>query len=214
MGRLRRCGRHCRSGAYCSSPYVTSARKFRPRVNLGPLELRQRHRRGTAVIDDDIQQFLANDCERIVRVVTVICGNRQRAEDAVQEALVDVWAKRRIVDDLSRWVTTAAINRARSKWRGLSAERRAQNRLLARTSRAADQQLSPFDELLADSLAALPRSQREAVALHYLLDLSVAAIALHLGVADGTVKTHLHRGRASLRAALDVNQHGEVESDV
>jgi hypothetical protein len=27
----------------------------------------------------------------------------------LQEALVDVWTKRRQIDDLARWVTTAAI---------------------------------------------------------------------------------------------------------
>lgn len=164
--------------------------------------------------DDDIRRFLSHDHERVVRVVAVVCGDRQRAEDAVQEALVDVWTKRRSVDDIARWVTTAAVNRARSRWRSLSAERRAFQRLAARTSEAPDQQPSSFDARLAEALARLPRAQREAVALHYLLDLSIADIGEHLGVADGTVKTNLHRGRAALRAALEGAASKEDESDV
>lgn len=164
--------------------------------------------------DDEIRRFLDDDHDRVVRVVAVVCGDRQRAEDAVQDALVDVWSKDRSVDDLARWVTTAAINRARSRWRSASAERRAFSRLAARTPVPPDQQASSFDARLAGALASLPRAQREVVALHYLLDCSIADIGAHLGVADGTVKTHLHRGRAALRAALGDAMCQEDDSDV
>lgn len=159
--------------------------------------------------DDDIRRFLDEDHDRVVRVVTAVCGDRQRAEDAVQEALVDVWTKGRRVDDVARWVTTAAVNRARSRWRSLSAERRAFQRLAARTPDTLDEAPFPFDARLAEALGALPRAQREVVALHYLLDLSVVDICAFLGVADGTVKTHLHRARSTLRAAL----HGSTAAE-
>ena len=48
----------------------------------------------------------------------------------------------------------------------------------------------------------LPDRQAQAVALHYLEDLPIAAIALVLGCAEGTVKAHLHRGRLRLAQAL------------
>ncbi len=121
----------------------------------------------------------------------------------MQEALIDVWVRHRNVDDLVRWVTTAAVNRARSRWRSLTAERRAFERLASQTPVASDAGPASFDARLADVLGSLPRAQREAVALYYLLDVSVSDVGEHLGVADGTVKTHLHRGRAALRAALE-----------
>lgn len=162
--------------------------------------------------DDDIRQFLDRDHERVVRVVTAVCGDRERAEDAVQESLVDVWGKDRDVDDLARWVTVAAINRARSRWRSRSAEQRAFGRLAARRHPAASPEPSTFDADLARALDSLPLAQRQVVALHYLMDLSVADVGRYLGIAEGTVKTHLYRGRLALRASMDPANGGESDA--
>ncbi len=166
------------------------------------------------VDDDQIQAFLETDYDRVVRVVTAVCGDRQRAQDAVQDSLVDAWKRSRDLDDVSRWITVASINRARSRWRSHAAERRAFERLA--TQRANREQHEPefFDARLAQALKALPRAQRQVVALHYLMDLSIADIAGCLGSAEGTVKTHLHRGRAALRAALGptAQQEGDARA--
>ena len=50
-------------------------------------------------------------------------------------------------------------------------------------------------------LRALPRRQRDCIALHYLLELTVAEIADTLGLSPNSVKTHLKRGLATLRLA-------------
>ena len=52
------------------------------------------------------------------------------------------------------------------------------------------------------ALAALPDRQRRAVVLRYLADLTVPQIAEREGVAEGTVKSWLHRARADLAAHL------------
>ena len=52
------------------------------------------------------------------------------------------------------------------------------------------------------ALAGLERPQREVVVLHYLVDMSVAEIAHVLGVAPGTVKSRLSRGRRRLAPLL------------
>lgn len=153
--------------------------------------------------DEAIHTFLLRDHGRVVRAVAIVCGDRQRAEDAVQDALVDVWAKSREVDDLTGWITIAALNRARSRWRTIAAERRAFDRLAARSIARTEADPSvAADGPVADALRRLPRAQREVVALHYLLDLTVADVAARLGIAEGTVKAHLHRARNSLREAL------------
>ncbi len=56
---------------------------------------------------------------------------------------------------------------------------------------------------LAEALAALPPSQREAVALIQVEGLSVAEAALRAGVSAGAVKVRAHRGYRALRKALE-----------
>lgn len=159
--------------------------------------------------DDDIDRFLADDYDRVVRAVAAVCGDRHRAEDAVQDALLDLWSKSHPIDSVAAWVTTVALNRSRSKWRSRSAERRACERLGATRATSGGGETAIFDGQLAAALRSLPRAQREAVALFYVLDLSVADISQRLNVTEGTIKTHLHRGRAALRSDL----HSEKSSE-
>ncbi|WP_407939618.1 RNA polymerase sigma factor [Motilibacter aurantiacus] len=62
----------------------------------------------------------------------------------------------------------------------------------------------PSEEAVAvrDALAVLPRTQREALVLHYFADLSVQQIADMLDVPTGTVKARLARGRRALTPLL------------
>jgi RNA polymerase sigma-70 factor (ECF subfamily) len=53
---------------------------------------------------------------------------------------------------------------------------------------------------LARRLLRLPESQRVAVVLRHVSDLSLAEIAQVLGCPEGTVKSHISRGLARLRA--------------
>jgi RNA polymerase sigma factor (sigma-70 family) len=53
-----------------------------------------------------------------------------------------------------------------------------------------------------DAVRALPPRQAQCIALHYLEDRSVADIASVLGVAEPTVRVHLHHGRSALARCL------------
>lgn len=166
--------------------------------------------------DEAIRTFLLHDHGRVVRAVAAVCGSRERAEDAVQDALVDVWTKSRQVDDFAGYVAAAAMNRARSRWRTQAAERRAFDRLAAQAANSPavhDEDPAIVDAHVAEALRDLPRSQRSVVALHYLLDMSVADVAARLDMAEGTVKTHLHRARETMRAALERLSDREAASD-
>jgi RNA polymerase sigma factor (sigma-70 family) len=56
---------------------------------------------------------------------------------------------------------------------------------------------------LQSALRALPRRQREVVALRFLGDFSERATAAALGLSVGTVKSHASRGLARLRTTVE-----------
>ena len=56
--------------------------------------------------------------------------------------------------------------------------------------------------LLRKAIDTLPRDQREAIALHYFMDMPVAQIAKYLSVPNGTVLSRLHYARKALAAKL------------
>ena len=69
--------------------------------------------------------------------------------------------------------------------------------------------VEPGDPELRRRIESLPEKQRQAVTLYYLDERTVEEVAEMMGLPANTVKTHLHRGRASLAAALGVAA-GEV----
>jgi len=130
-------------------------------------------------------------------------NDRQEAQDVVQEAFCRALARWSIVsryEDPVAWIRRVAWNVAVSRWR----RARTALRYLHRQRRVEPQVDGPSAERVAlfAALANLPGVQRRAVVLHYLADLSVAEIAVREGVAEGTVKSWLHRGRAALSAQL------------
>jgi RNA polymerase sigma-70 factor, ECF subfamily len=131
-------------------------------------------------------------------------GDRQEAQDVVQEAFCRAlarWPKVIRYDDPVAWVRRVAWNLATSRWR----HARTAMRILRRQRLDRDQVAGPDPGRVAlvAALATLPPAQRRAIVLHYLADLPVAEIADREGVAPGTVKSWLHRGRAALAAQLD-----------
>jgi DNA-directed RNA polymerase specialized sigma24 family protein len=84
------------------------------------------------VDDDRIQEFVDSEYVRVVATVALVCGSVATAEDSVQEALARAWeqlARGKAIDRLPAWITTVALNLARSQMRRWRAERRARDRL-------------------------------------------------------------------------------------
>lgn len=147
------------------------------------------------------ETFFAAEYPRLVPMLHALTGDRGRAEDLAQEALSRAhheWPRIATYDRPGAWVRRVARNLASNTARSAEREQRALRRLPG--SEAAH--LSPADEELWAAVRELPEQQRWVVALHYVEDLSVAAVAETLEVSDGTVKTHLSRARASLAARL------------
>ncbi|SCG80737.1 RNA polymerase sigma-70 factor, ECF subfamily [Micromonospora echinaurantiaca] len=128
-------------------------------------------------------------------------GDPGQAQDLVQEAFCRAfarWDRLAGYDDPLAWIRRVAWNLAHSRWRRL----RTAQAFLHRQREVHVAGPNPDRVALDAALALLPPRQRRAVVLHYLADLSVAEIAAQERVAEGTVKSWLHRGRAALAASL------------
>jgi RNA polymerase sigma-70 factor (ECF subfamily) len=160
-----------------------------------------------------LQEFLHTRYPRLVAAVALASGSRAAAEDAVQEALLRAWERSEKGDEiesLNAWVTTVALNLARSGLRRLRSERKARARL--RGSGWSDDHAPSADRTVdvGRALATLPRRQREIVVLRYYLQMNTREVATALRINEGTVKSTLFRARAALADALGIDETEEA----
>ena len=154
----------------------------------------------------DEQQFdelYAASFRRLTAQPYAMVGDRDEAQECVQEAFVRAWAHRRRLDQAAHpeaWVRTTAYRLAVSRWRRVVRGRRPVDR-----SQSPPLESGPPDTArvaLVAALRQLPESQRRVLVLHHIADLPVAEVAHELGAPEGTVKAWLSRGRATLATLL------------
>jgi RNA polymerase sigma-70 factor (sigma-E family) len=140
----------------------------------------------------------------LVRLACVLLDELGAGEEVVQEAFVRVhrsWAQ---VDQPLTYLRATVLNLSRSRMRRrLVARRRVEP--VVRPAMSAEEHvvlLSDQQEVL-DAVRALPRRQRECLVLRYYLELSEAEIAATLGISNGSVKSHSHRGLKALATRLE-----------
>lgn len=157
----------------------------------------------SADVAADLESLFRAHHGRLVRALTVACGDEQRAADAVQHAFVKAhvgWRNIMSYDDPVGWIRRVAINRLRDDHRSDVRKRKAVERLSARPESVVS---GPDHDNVARMLAGLPRQQRLCLALFYIEDLSVNEVAAALQISAGAVKFHLHAGRTALRTSVD-----------
>lgn len=151
----------------------------------------------------EFDAFYQTSFRRLTAQLYAMIGNRDEAEECVQEAFVRAWAHRRSLsraDAPEAWVRTTAYRLAVSRWRRTRLGRRSPDR--AHAGPAMAPALSETHVALVAALRELPEAQRRAIVLHHLADLPVEAVARELGAPVGTVKARLSRGRTALAALL------------
>jgi RNA polymerase sigma-70 factor (ECF subfamily) len=130
-------------------------------------------------------------------------GNREDAADLVQDVFGRAWQHWDTVSghpNREGWCRTVLANLVASRGRRLRLQR-----LHTPAIPAADDGGSDHLDLdLSRSVSNLLANQREAFVLRVLLDLSTEAAAREMGVAPGTVRSLVHRARATLAAQLDL----------
>lgn len=136
-----------------------------------------------------------------------LTGSLATAEEVAQEAIAAAWLAWDQVggyDKPGAWMRRVVANKSATRRRSAGREERALTRLAGRRSSNTVDLPEP-DAVLWRAVRELPERQAQAVALFYLEDLSVAAIAEILDCADSTVKVHLHKARKSLARTLGLS---------
>jgi RNA polymerase sigma-70 factor (sigma-E family) len=142
-----------------------------------------------------------------VGVARLLVDERADAEEIVQEAFARTWARGPDLagaPEATAYVQRAVVNLARDTVRRRSVIRRLPVPAAGNAPAADGGVILDEDQRrVTAAVRALPRRQRECVVLRYLLECSTAETARALGIAQGSVKSHLSRGLAALGADLE-----------
>jgi RNA polymerase sigma factor (sigma-70 family) len=155
--------------------------------------------------DDAVRQMLTVRIDDAYRLATFILHDREAAEDAVQEASLLAWNRRRTLRDgqaADGWFTRIVVNVCRDELR-----RRARRpRLIVLDPETGTAATSAVGPDLRAALARLNPEEQGLLALRFGREFTVPEIARHLDIPDGTVKSRLHAALQHLRAALDAER--------
>lgn len=161
----------------------------------------------TSLSDADFKKQLADVIPHLRAFGRSLSGNRDLADDLVQETLLKAWAARdrfQAGTNMRAWTFIILRNyylsqmrrsRFRGEWDELAADR-----LLAAPA-GQDKQVELSD--MQRALMQLPQSQREALILVGAGGFAYEEAADICEVAVGTIKSRVARGRAALEQILD-----------
>jgi RNA polymerase sigma-70 factor (sigma-E family) len=143
----------------------------------------------------------------LVRLAAFLTGDRDNAEEVVQDAYVKVhasWRRVRELDKAEAYLRTTVVNLSRSRLRRRQVAQKYRPEPLVDVSSAETYAMEHVQrETVLDALQHLPRRQREAVVLRYYGDLTEAQTAAAMGCSVGAVKSHTSRAMSALRPLLE-----------
>jgi RNA polymerase sigma-70 factor (ECF subfamily) len=165
--------------------------------------------------DRDAYEELARDAARRLFPVAVrIVRDADRADDAVQQTLVDIWRdlpSLRDPDRFDAWTYRIVVRHCRADAR----RRRSLGGNVVDLSDVLSASGDPIgDVALRDQLdrafGLLSVDHRAVVVLHHYVGLSLGEIADILGVPYGTVGSRLHHALRAMRASIDAAERTVV----
>jgi RNA polymerase sigma factor (sigma-70 family) len=148
------------------------------------------------------EEFFGRNYVSVSKMMLLMTGSRQDAEDLAQEAFSRVferWERVRRMDSPQGYLFRAAMNLNRKRARRESVLRRFRGR-----------PNEPIDEIaiatarqdVRHALELLPRPQREALILVEWAGYDATEAGAILGIAPASVRGRLHRARNTLRTTL------------
>ena len=154
----------------------------------------------------EIEELYVRVGPRLRGVAAVVAGDRQAAEDIVQDAFAQAIRKRGTFarkGTLEAWMWRVCINAARNRGRRERSRQLLQDRVAEQVRETQVGTPSWREARLRAAVAGLPERQRVALFLCYYADLDYGSIARALGIRIGTVGKLLHDARSELRRVLE-----------
>ena len=152
--------------------------------------------------DDALERLFRDRYAPMVRLATLLSGSQAVAEEVVMDAFEQLAPRLADVAEPAAYLRTSVVNGVRSSQRRAATA----ERFRPPPERAA---LDPDVDDMWERLHALRPEVRACVVLRFYEDLPLDAIAVALDLPLGTVKSHLHRGLASLRDLLSEGDEGD-----
>ncbi len=156
--------------------------------------------------DAVLEQAFRLNYRSLVSLAKLLVDHQGDAEEVVQDAFVGAytsWERLRSPDDPLPYLRTSVVNLSRGRLRRRRT-RRTTPLLAERLHHDVDERvlMTERQQRIVEALRDLPSRQREVVALRYLLDCTTEQTAQTLGIAPGSVKSHLHRALHRLEHQL------------
>jgi RNA polymerase sigma factor (sigma-70 family) len=178
----------------------------------------QRHvvERARAGDHDAFTELARAAADRLYAIATLILRDGDRAQDAVQEALIAAWSDVRALRDPDAWDAWLHRLTVRACYRLARKQRR---RDLVELHVMPDwSPAQPFDlsmsvadrDQMEREIGRLSIEQRAVMVLHFYADLTLEQTAAVLDVPVGTAKSRLHYGLRALRASMRSRPEGAV----
>jgi RNA polymerase sigma-70 factor (ECF subfamily) len=156
--------------------------------------------------------LVADAIDRMYATAGLILRSDDRAQEAVQEALVQAWLGIRALRDPDRWeawlrrlLINACYGVARRDRTRRLIEIHVSTGGAGPTMQDAQGSLADRDQL-ERGFRLLSSEQRAVLVAHYYLDLSDADAAEALSIPVGTLKSRLHRAMSALRAVVEAEE--------
>lgn len=158
-------------------------------------------------LSESYETFYVREFPGLVALARALTGAPAQAEEIAQEAMLATyrrWGEVAAMEHPAAWSRRVCAHLATSVVRRRIVEARSLRRL--RASQPVVTELDDASAAFWSTVRGLPRRQAQAIALHYLYGTSVAETAATMGCTEGSVKTHLARGRATLARRLEVDR--------
>ena len=149
-------------------------------------------------------ESLGDHVDALYRAAWALCGSRHDAEDLVQDTLVNVLKRPRLLrkDNELGYLLRALRNTYNSRYR-VTAQRPVHQQLNDEDALSSDDTDVSARELM-EAIASAPDHYRDAVIAIDLVGLSYREAARSLGTREATITTRLHRGRQHVARELAI----------